>query len=286
MYISGQFLPGSNEKVVTVTGTPECVGVAMRRILAILAEEGSGGKGSRMWDMDESGPVGFFGEEATWNGSGLPPGFTMMKNNMMGGGGAQQSGAIQGAWPGVLPPEVNPFLQKIYPEPAEDGSLFCKANLEQVGMIMGDRGARVKEIRRMSGANIVIEQLEGDACMRNLSIVTSQYSNEHSLQNATWLINICLNAFTEPQNSLIPFSNQTSLQDVVLSEKYGKPPAVEETGESNPSVKVESGSDLTGGHYGGMNVGGGAPGGGFGGPPGGMQSGAGGPMRRTPMNKW
>merc|ERR1712046_171310 len=160
-----------------------------------------------------------------------------------------------------------------YPEPAEDGSLFCKANLEQVGMIMGDRGARVKEIRRMSGANIVIEQLEGDSCMRNLSIVTSQYSNEHSLENATWLINICLNAFTDPQYSLIPFTNQTSLQDVVLSEKYGKPPAVK-SGETNPQQQVQNSENGTG--FGGMNVGGGGGNGnGFGGPPVNMSSGEG-----------
>ena len=260
----------------------------MRKILQVLAEEGSGGKGSRMWDMDESGPVGFFGEEATWNGSGLPPGFTMMKQQMMSGG--QGGGAMQGAWPGELPPTCNPFLQKIAPEPAEDGSLCCKANLEQVGMIMGDRGARVKEIRRMSGANIVIEQLEGDACMRNLSIVTSQYSNEHSLQNATWLINICLNAFTDPMQSLIPFSNTTSLQDVVLSEKYGKPPAVKTSGEANPQpVQVEQTPPQAAAAYGGMNVGGGwnnmgAGDAGFGGPPVGMQpGGAGGAMRGGPQ---
>merc|ERR1711879_431885 len=177
--------------------------------------------------------------------------------------------------------------------PYDENTIECKANLEQVGMIMGDRGTRVKEIRRMSGANIIIEPQAGDNCMRNVKIQKSQYSNDHSLQNAAWLMNICLNAFTEPMQSLIPFSNTTSLQDVVLSEKYGKPPAVRASGEEKPKMMTQQqqqqqqmmmqqqqqqqmmmqGGGMMGG---GMNIGGMM-----------MQGGAaGGPMRKNPQAKW
>ena len=205
----------------------------MEKILTILKEEGQGSKGTRMWDMDQHGPVGFFGEEATWNGSGLPPGFSMMMPSTAPGL------AHGGGWGGPVPEGVDALIQKLPEFPQPDGSIQLKANLEQVGTIMGARGARIKELRRMSGAEIGIQETEPPACMRTITLTRGQFSSEPSLQNAVWLLNICINAFCEPKASIVPFNNQCSLQDVVMSEMYGKPPTA--GGAAASPVKQENG---------------------------------------------
>jgi len=254
-YMAGSNLPGSNEKVVTITGTPESCGICMRRILDILSEEGHGAKGTRMWDMDQHGPVGFFGDEATWNGSGLPPGM-MMNNN-------QQAGLAPGAgWVGPIPNGVDVFLQRLPQQTMPDGSIELKINVEQVGAIMGQKGSRIKELRRMSGAEIAIRELEGNNCMRMISLTQGQISSEPSLRNAAWLLNVCINAFCDPKASLLPFNQHCSLQDVVMSEMYGKPPTTDEEAANPTPVKQEQtmgnnmmGNNMMGNMMGGNMVG-------------------------------
>lgn len=225
-YFSGQNLPGSNEKVVTITGSPDSLEICMNKILQILTDEGQGSKGTRMWDMDQHGPVGFFGEEATWNGSGLPPGFSMMMNNNAPGLAAGSG------WGGPVPEGVDPIIQKLPQQDMPDGSVQLKCNLEQVGTIMGTGGSRIKELRRMSGAEIGIQETDPPACMRVITLTRGQFSSEPSLRNACWLLNICINAFCEPKASVVPFNNQCSLQDVVMSEMYGKPPDASGAGDA------------------------------------------------------
>ena len=75
---------------------------------------------------------------------------------------------------------------------------------------MGHGGQRIKEIRRMAGAHIAIVDPSGDKCLREITVTQGTGSN-CAIENAIWLMNICINAFVEPSASLCPFGVETSL---------------------------------------------------------------------------
>merc|ERR1719510_2258003 len=103
------------------------------------------------------------------------------------------------------------MIQFLPCEMQQDGSVVCKCNLEQIGSVMGVKGSRIKEVRRMSGAEILIEELQGDSCMRNIIIKPGEFSTEVSVENAAWLLNICVNAFCDPKASIVPFNTTCTL---------------------------------------------------------------------------
>merc|ERR1712061_299214 len=124
----------------------------MHNILMTLAQEGSGGKGIHCWDMDQHGPIGFFGEEATWNGSGLPEGFGEKPHPIM----------FQAAWGAPVPDTLNPMIQYLGVEKVTDrrgGTVICRVNKEQLACIEGPEGSRrVKEIKRLCGVVIDVKE--------------------------------------------------------------------------------------------------------------------------------
>jgi len=236
-------LPDSNEKVVTVTGNshhiPNCVDMVTHYLLTEGQSQHLPVYKMRPWDMEKAGPSGFFGQHATWHGDGLEnfPNFNKGRG-LLGPNGEPTSIARPGQKSnetgliGQPIPGLDPMIQKLDVEYLSDGTVSIKANIDQCGTIMGQSGVRIKEIRRMSGANIKINDLLGDSCLREITVNRGHNPNGNiSAQNAVWLMNICVNAFGETAASACPFHNSTSLQEVVLSELYGKPPglAIEES---------------------------------------------------------
>merc|ERR1712170_320023 len=112
--------------------------------------------------------------------------------------------------------------------------------IEQVGAIMGSRGRRINEIRQMSGAQIKVNEQTEDNCLRLIEIKPGN-GPECAVENAVWLMNICINAFCDPKCSVAPFDKNASLEECVMSEVYGKPPGIE--GEQNGAGDV-NGSDI------------------------------------------
>lgn len=255
-YISGEFLPGSNEKVVTITGSYEAIPVACEKIFSILLEEGQGIHNTGFWDMEMTGPCGFFGNEATWKGSGMPnfqfgmPSFGAQQ--MMGpppgmGGGPPMMGPgmMEGecGWPAPIPDGMTPILQELLHTTDSDGNLVIRANIEQVGAIMGQKGRRINQIRAMCGTKITVQELDGDSCMRVINVAKGP--QECCTRNALWLMNISINAFCEGSASIRPFNPDCPIEQVVLSGVYGDPPGMTEADiaaeqQATAQVQIES----------------------------------------------
>lgn len=251
---SGQYLPGSQEKIVTLTGTPDDIGVSVRQVFDVVSGNGN----HDQWDLETHGPTGFFGDEADWRGNndrggrgggygnsggrggggmgGGGPGFGNRGSYGNSGFGGGQFGGrnqhmltpqMQAAWGAPVIDDVDPMVQFLNVEKNEQtGEARVDANIEQVGAIMGSRGRRINEIRNMSGATIKVNELEGDGCLRLIEIKQNQ-GPECAVENAVWLMNICINAFCDPKCSVAPFDKNASLEECVMSEVYGKPPGIQ-----------------------------------------------------------
>jgi len=202
-------LPGSNEKVVTITGAASQIPVCINKMLGYLSEDGGAYKGVvRNWDMKQMGPCGFFGHEATWKGDGM----AAFKDRTNGCAG------------------IDPFIQRL----EIDGTMpmvSALVNLDQMGIIMGSRGCRIQEIRSMSGADIQVTDLDEDSCLRKVSIKPTETGGETNVRNAIWLIEIVINAFCDAVSSAIPFPADATLQEVVMSGSYGQPPGLSNNGQ-------------------------------------------------------
>ena len=225
------YLPDSNEKIVTVTGhahkIPECIGMICQHLLKENQSSDAPPGKVRSWVMEKAGPCGFYGQHATWHGDGLDhfPNFgnkssATYKGIVPPGTKSQNTGII-----GTPLPNVDPMIQKLDIEYLPDGTISIPTNIDQCGSIMGQSGVRIKEIRKISGAKIQINDLVGDSCLREITINRGM-NGDIGVQNAIWLMNICVNAFTDPEASACPWATPTSLQEVVLSGLYGKPPGM------------------------------------------------------------
>jgi len=236
-YSSGKTLPQSNEKVVTVTGPPRAIPVCFERIFSVLQEEGRGRNRRRIWDLYEAGPCNFYGD--------LGPNF--------GGPGmnAQPApGPVPGAWNSELPDGVTPFLQNVPFKNESENVVVGLINQEMVTSIIGPRGARIKEIRKMTGCEIIIDdECPVDSVFRTLTI--KKGAIEEGVENAKWLIDICVNAFCDPQLSLRPFSTDMSIENAILTGAYGAPPSLDEAGKQ--SFLQQCKEQQNGGMNGGMN---------------------------------
>merc|ERR1711970_447540 len=83
----------------------------------------------------------------------------------------------------------------------------------------------------MSGAFINIDDPAHDSTLREITVARGQ-GNEMSVDNAVWLMNIAINAFCDPSGSACPFPANASMQGVVMSGFYGKPPGMTAGGQN------------------------------------------------------
>jgi len=284
-YPSGDFLPNSNERVITFTGRADCIPNAVNEVCQTIENVQVRGE-LHEWDLESEGPSGFFGQE---NGS--------FNRGRGGDGYSDRMGGNAPGWKGDLPPGVSPFLQKL-PEEKNGNDIRLKANQDQVGNIIGKGGRRINDIRDMSGCKINIKETEGDSCMRYIEV----YGNPQQSANAVWLINIAVNAFCDPASSLRSLNMDMPMEAVATSGAYGNPPSLQ--GQDNsfggPPQGGNFGGPPQGGNFGGPpqgnNFGGPPQGGNFGGPPQGGNFGGppqggnfGGPPQNfngPPQNQW
>ena len=218
-------LPGSNERIMTITGEPVHLPGALQAILEVIVETASNNRPIESWAMEITGPCNFFGDDATWpnqnSGASSMNHFGMGKTIHSGGMGGHMTGQMGQPIPGI-----DPMLETLEIERQQDGSVKFMANFDRSGSIMGNGGHRIKEIRKMSGAFINIDDPAHDSTLREITVARGQ-GNEMSVDNAVWLMNIAINAFCDPSGSACPFPMSTSMQDVVMSGHYGKPPGMQ-----------------------------------------------------------
>jgi len=226
----GEYLPDSNEKILTITGDSSSIPICVEKIVQNLINEGGSYRGNaKAWNMVETGPCGFFGNMATWKGSGMDElsraGMAMNSQNC-----GYQSG--QGKMMSQPIPGVDPIIQKLEETKNSDGSISLFVNIDQCGCIMGNGGHRIKEIRKMSGALIRVTDPDYDHCLREINIAQGNAS-DCAVINAIWLINISINAFVEVNSSLCAWKSDTSLNEVVMSGSFGQPPGIS---QNQPNV--------------------------------------------------
>lgn len=117
----------------------------------------------------------------------------------------------------------DPMIQKLKQQAQEDESVKVFANHDQINTLLSNFGQRIKQIRKLSGAHITVLDPQGDNCLQEI-IVSQGHGPNCAVDNAIWLMNVCINAFTDSSASLCHFdSNKTSLIDVVLAGSYGRP---------------------------------------------------------------
>ena len=132
--------------------------MCFERIFNILQEEGRGRNRRNIWDVYEAGPCNFYGD--------LGPNYGNPGMN------AQQApGPVPGAWNSELPEGVTPFLQNVPFKNESENVVVGLINQEMVTSIIGPRGARIKEIRKMTGCEITIDdECPVDSVFRTLTI--------------------------------------------------------------------------------------------------------------------
>ncbi|KAG0143553.1 hypothetical protein CROQUDRAFT_661080 [Cronartium quercuum f. sp. fusiforme G11] len=200
MVASKEMLPQSTERVVEVQGTPESIRLAIYEIGKCLMDDWERAHGTVLYQPGALGPDGV---TAAYPGGVLAGGF--------GIGGSQPYGTGSG---GTRRPNVGPAsaastrrngsyangatvttetgprsregsLASSMPTPATDRALRTQ-NIsipsDMVGCIIGKGGAKINEIRRMSGSKISIAKTpHDDTGERMFTIIGSSEANEKAL---------------------------------------------------------------------------------------------------------
>ena len=61
-------------------------------------------------------------------------------------------------------------------------------------------GRRLKEIKRLAGVVIDVKTSEEDECIQKIKVRQAEDGNDLSVENAVWLMNICINAYGRGYN--------------------------------------------------------------------------------------
>lgn len=234
-FISGEFLPQSNEKIVTITGNPTNIGTAVNRICNIIIDEPVN---SEVYPYDPSmgGPTFFFDQKSMTKGWGTAQQF---------GAGPQidANGVISykyecnDGWAGCRP-KMDVFMEKVEEERVSETQAKITVQYSHFNSICGRNNQRLEEIKSMSDAQIAIADIDEDCCYRGFML---SGADKMVLDNAIWLMNVALNAYTGDKNaSLAPGKGRDgTLQDVVVSESYGMPP-----GAPEPAPQQDNSQDM------------------------------------------
>lgn len=198
MVASKEMLPQSTERVVEVQGAPDAIRVAIHEIGKCLMEDWERAHGTVLY---QPGALGAEGPSAAYPGGALAGGFGASQ----GYGNARRSSAPLGTANGNALPgsarrssNYNSAGMENPPHRSREGSLGASlppASTDQVlrtqnisipsdmvGCIIGKAGAKINEIRRLSGSKISIAKTPHDESgERMFTIIGSPEANEKAL---------------------------------------------------------------------------------------------------------
>ena len=224
-YVSGEYLPESNEKIISLTGPPDAVGRAMLQIATIILTEPINAQ-VFYYDPKKGGPTYFFNQAAHDRGFGAGGYGYQGGQGQVGFQQHQQplipsipgwAFELENGWGQPNPPPFDPFLQKLTEKWFNDMECHVTAKLQHVLWIRGHKDCRLEEIMTMSGCQILIKKVDKDQCYVPI-IVKGECKQD--VDNAVWLMNVCINAYCDPRASLVPAEATCSVQEVVMTEAY------------------------------------------------------------------
>lgn len=201
MVASKEMLPQSTERVVEVQGSPESIRMAIYEIGKCLMEDWERAHGTVLFQPGALGPEGV---TAAYPGGVLAGGFGV-SNHGYGYGGARRNtnpthsthanGGSGGT--GRRPSNYQPSAGEPAPHRSREGSLGAgmlppadptmrTQNIsipsDMVGCIIGKGGAKINEIRRLSGSKISIAKTPHDESGERMFTITgSSEANEKAL---------------------------------------------------------------------------------------------------------
>ena len=234
-FTSGDTLPNSNDKILTLTGPPANISTAVDKIAETLRDNFNT---NGPYDVKQCGYSGFFGEMATWRGpagndgdsgrsawgekymNGRGGGGNLNSNFGFGGGNMGGMGGLFGQKNRGMLDNINPFVQRLHVEKIGPNEAHTYLTHCQSGTVIGPAGRRMNEISQMSGAKVSIDTEDGNNCVRSVK-VTGQ---EGQIKNALWLLEVSINAYCETEFSNCPFGREVSLMEIMHSGTYGMPP--------------------------------------------------------------
>merc|ERR1712157_95665 len=246
-YGDSDYLPNSNDKIVTITGLPGDISKGVEYICGIL-EAHFNRVDLRPYDVENCGLSGFFGGEVQQKSAG--------GRAEIGSNWPTRNSSTIGLHP--IQQKMNqtgqPFLQEVLIQKNDAMQSYkVLVNLDQMFLIMGNKGDRIMEMQDLTDCKIDIEEnRERNKCMLEINVQPFKTNNnnfgrftgggidfsksqeqdansqteewETLCLRAIWLMNVTINAFCDREATFCPVGEYTSLREIMDSQKYGLPP--------------------------------------------------------------
>lgn len=199
MVASKEMLPQSTERVVEVQGTPDAIRIAIHEIGKCLMEDWERAHGTVLYQPGALGPDGlspaypggvlaggFGGANQGYNNGRRSSGPVNTQNGSVLSGGARRSSNYYSSGAENLPHRSREGSIGAGLPPASSDQLLRTQNIsipsDMVGCIIGKGGAKINEIRRLSGSKISIAKTpHDDSGERMFTIIGSPEANEKAL---------------------------------------------------------------------------------------------------------
>ena len=241
-----------------MTGPPNAIGVAVQTICQIIIDEPAMGQQVFPYNpqsqptgfFNQRGHYQGFGNSNNMGGfGGNSGGFGNFQGKMPGGGFGQGSRVskpheqipgwqfeINNGWGDYEAPDsVNKFIQKvkssdIVEEEIQEGegeeaktvktaSSNVTVNLHQFNVIVGFQDLRLNEVKEISLCEIEYDdEVDEDSCVRELEITGKGDNAKQQVENAIWLMNCCINAFSDVHSNIVRVKPGTTLEKIVTEE--------------------------------------------------------------------
>uniref|UniRef100_A0A8C9J8G3 K Homology domain-containing protein n=1 Tax=Panthera tigris altaica TaxID=74533 RepID=A0A8C9J8G3_PANTA len=192
--VAGDMLPNSTERAITIAGIPQSIIECVKQICVVMLESPPKGVTIPYRPKPSSSPVIFAGEAYTIQGQYAIPQpdltklhqlamqqshFPMTHGNTGFSGIESSSPEVKGYWAGLDASAQTTSHELTIPN-------------DLIGCIIGRQGAKINEIRQMSGAQIIIANPVEGSTDRQVTITGSAAS----ISLAQYLINVRLSSET------------------------------------------------------------------------------------------
>ncbi|KAG0302168.1 hypothetical protein BGZ98_007732 [Dissophora globulifera] len=171
---SEEMLPGSTERTVTVTGVPDSIHIAVYHVGVALQDKLNNERDTRQQTIQYR-PMSrnSYGASSGYPVFGSPaPHHRHQQQSYYGGGGGSGAGYMHG-----------PYGADYAPPSVSGGGAMTQAQQifipnDMVGTVIGKNGAKINEIRQMSGSHIKIADSAGAGNERLVTITGTPESNQ------------------------------------------------------------------------------------------------------------